>query len=87
MQVLHKCDTPACVRPDHLFLGTNDDNMADRQAKGRQSRGEKHGSAKLTAIQVAAIRQDRRHCTVVAADYGVHDRAIRSIWNGESWKE
>lgn len=44
MLVLHHCDTPLCVRPDHLFLGTPADNMADRDRKGRQARGERHGS-------------------------------------------
>lgn len=39
--VLHKCDNPKCVRPDHLFLGTTQDNTADRNAKGRQATGAK----------------------------------------------
>lgn len=43
MDVLHSCDTPPCVRRGHLFLGTNADNMADRDAKGRQARGVRHG--------------------------------------------
>ncbi len=69
--VLHRCDVRDCVRAEHLFLGTHDDNMADMRAKGRQAsgdrhgthvhadsvrRGESHGAAKLTREQVMLIR-------------------------------
>jgi hypothetical protein len=45
LQVLHHCDTPICVNPEHLFLGTNADNVADKVRKGRQSRlyGKRNG--------------------------------------------
>lgn len=43
MEVLHRCDNPRCVNPDHLFLGTKTDNMADRDRKGRVARGDNHG--------------------------------------------
>lgn len=58
--VLHSCDNRACVNPDHLFLGTHDDNMLDMVQKGRATgcplRGEEASNAKLTNDQVLAIR-------------------------------
>lgn len=67
--VLHKCDNPRCCDPEHLFLGTNADNMADKVSKGRQPsgdamrymesrhRGSKHFRTKLTEEQVIRIRE------------------------------
>lgn len=65
LQVLHKCDNPPCVNPDHLFLGTHIDNMLDRDSKGRSylvktpidNRGSRHGNSKLTEDDVRAMRQ------------------------------
>ncbi len=58
MQVLHRCDNPACCNPAHLFLGTYSDNMRDREAKGRHNApiGSRHGRATLTEDQVREIR-------------------------------
>jgi len=49
LHVLHKCDVPACINPEHLFLGTNDDNVADRVAKNRTSRGKRHAVLTVSA--------------------------------------
>jgi len=56
LDVLHSCDNPACCNPLHLSLGTQTDNNADRDAKGRQARGERCGHLKLTDVQVASMR-------------------------------
>lgn len=56
MCVLHRCDVPLCVRPDHLFLGTRGDNNRDCKQKGRNARGEKNGQALLTESDVIDIR-------------------------------
>lgn len=59
MLVLHRCDEPSCVNPDHLFLGTHADNAKDRKSKGRNGdmRGEKSSGAKLTDRDVLKIRE------------------------------
>lgn len=89
-QVLHRCDTPACVRPDHLWLGTNADNQADKLRKGRQSSvlGELCGLSKLTEPEVFAILELLERgvsLRTIAASFRVSASAIHRIKRGERW--
>jgi hypothetical protein len=72
MSVCHRCDTPQCVNPDHLFLGSQLENLRDMFAKGRHPR---HGQ-KLSPEQVRAIRADTRPYTVIAGEFGVSAAAV-----------
>lgn len=83
--VLHRCDVPSCVNPDHLFLGTRADNVADMMQKGRQPRGSRNGSAKLTPAQVLEIFASTEKQAVLAARYGVVHTAISKIKRGHKW--
>lgn len=87
LHVLHSCDNPPCFDLNHLFLGTNEDNVRDRVEKGRSAGapGERNSHAKLTAEQVAAIREDARFQYVVAAEYGVSQSTISAIQRGQTW--
>ena len=86
--VCHRCDNRACVNPDHLFLGTYADNVADQIAKGRLNppRGERQGNSKLTANDVLAIRADPRTCREIAEDYGISNPHVSDIKNMKRWK-
>ena len=88
MHVLHKCDRPNCVNPDHLFLGTHQDNMADLRKKGRAygAAGEQNFGAKLTEEQALMVMVDSRTAQVIAEDYGISKEAVDLIRNGKSWK-
>ena len=86
--VLHHCDTRLCVNPDHLFLGDNTANVADRVAKGRSAdmRGDRNSNAKLTAADALAIFDDMRPHRIVAKDYGITTTTVRGIKTRRLWK-
>ncbi len=86
--VLHKCDTPGCVNPDHLFLGTYSDNTKDCISKGRfnSPQGEDHHRAKLSESQVREIRSSTEHDTVVAKRYGISRSHAYQIKKQRKWK-
>lgn len=92
--VLHKCDVRNCVNPDHLFLGTQRDNIHDSIRKGRFSfvkapRGERNGRAKLTVSDVRAIRDahDRRgiSCCQLSRLYNMSSVAIDDVVHRRHW--
>lgn len=99
LMVCHTCDTPACVRPDHLFLGTGKDNQADAAQKGRNTRGTKrpgtgpsgrrNGNAKLDESEVALIRKsytcDRLSVRLIAKLHGISKSQVHNIVTGASW--
>lgn len=101
--VLHRCDVRACVRPDHLFLGTFADNVHDMVQKGRHDvmgsrrhpetrpKGEMHPSAKFTWEQVRDIRS--RYATsgvsklALAREFNVNYKTMWALLEGKTWKE
>ena len=93
--VMHKCDNPSCVNPDHLKAGTQRENILDKWAKGRavlptnKARGSKQGLSKLHEHDIPVIRdrisKGEPDCRI-AKDYGVDHGAIRNIRKGISWK-
>ncbi len=88
MYVLHKCDNRLCVNPHHLFLGTHQDNMDDRDAKGRgdKPKGEANNQAKLTDLDIVNIRSDSRTHTQLAHEYKVSRQNIGLIKRHKTWK-
>jgi hypothetical protein len=88
--VLHKCDRRACVNPAHLFIGSKTDNALDRDTKGRQARGSAINFAKLTDLQVAAIRAEYTgkygQRKELMARYSIGSSALWAIVNGHTWR-
>ncbi len=87
--VLHQCDNPSCVNPNHLFIGTMADNVADMIRKGRMAVGSDLPNARLTDDKIPQIRKqlaDGVHIASVAKAFGVHRRTIFDIREGVTWK-
>jgi hypothetical protein len=88
--VLHHCDNRACVRPEHLYLGTRKDNIRDMMLRKRNKipnkRGEEQGLSKLKEKDILKIRQDKRPSRSIAKAYGVAQSTIISVLHRETWK-
>lgn len=93
--VCHSCDNPACVRSEHLFLGTHIDNMNDCRSKARYDRvkrpkGEQHGNATLTEAEVLSMRREYAErpevLRVYAERYSTSIANVHSILTHKAWK-
>lgn len=86
MNVLHRCDEPTCVNPDHLFLGSHADNVADKVRKGRQLKGSKVGGSKLTEALARKIKRSKIGVNETARRMGLSPMTVSLIRNGKTWK-
>jgi len=92
ISICHKCDNPPCVRPTHLFSGTQSDNLKDAIKKGRHKApdgtGERNGSAVLTESNVLKIRANRMKESVInlAKRFSVTPEAIYAVLKYKTWK-
>lgn len=88
--VLHRCDNPLCVNPDHLFLGSMADNVADMWDKGRArqgiSRGEAHGCSKLTDALVREIKASKESGPKIAKRLNISTSTLYDVRNGKIWR-
>jgi hypothetical protein len=84
--ICHTCDHPACVNPEHLFLGTHSDNMKDMSEKGRAAQGETHVRAKLTKANVTFIRESKLTNVELGKMFGVSHATVARARKCESWK-
>ena len=88
LHVLHHCDNRLCCNPKHLFLGTVQDNMRDRNVKGREAHGEWNGMARLTNKKVRWIRRvyPKETACALATRFGVSRSTIYHVLSRESWR-
>ena len=83
--VCHRCDKRNCCRPEHLFLGTNMDNVTDMIQKGRTCKGSDRPNSKLTAHQVRVIRSLSWTQKKIAARFGISQSHVSGIKSGTYW--
>jgi hypothetical protein len=86
MCICHRCDNRKCVNPAHLFLGTSQENTADRHAKNRSARGERIGSSILREEEAREILNSKEPGAVLARRFGVSSATVSAIRKGRNWK-
>lgn len=85
--VCHRCDNPGCVNPQHLFVGTQAENLRDMRIKrrGNPPRGSRHPEARLDEALAARVRADVRSHRRIAKDYGIGKSTVGMIKAGATW--
>jgi len=86
LHVLHRCDVPLCVNPDHLFLGTDADNTRDKVSKGRHLRGTDCRNAKLSDAAVREIRSSQEGDWALGRRFGVNPSVIYQVRARKRWR-
>ncbi len=86
LYVLHKCDNPLCVNPEHLFLGTQQENSDDKFAKGRGMEGDRHRNRKIDAATADLIRKAGGTQQWIADWFGISRSQVSRIKNGVNWR-
>lgn len=86
MLALHHCDVKCCVNPDHIFIGTQQENMTDKVTKNRQAKGESHGMSKLTKEQATEAKFSGAKTSELAKKFNCSAVMIRQIRSGHYWK-
>ena len=88
MEVRHRCDTPACINPNHLELGAHADNMQDTAKRNRNRFGSRHHGAVLSESDVAQILalKGKQSQTKTAEQFGVYQSVISRIYSGKAWR-
>lgn len=87
--ICHKCDTPSCINPTHLYAGSHKDNASDMMRRGRNrgqfGKGEKSHKAKLTNEQVIEIRAANGTHREIGARFGIAHTVVTQIKNRKAW--
>lgn len=87
--ILHHCDNPKCVNPNHLYLGGNSENMRDAAQRNRIAHGVRHAYAKLNPTKVRRIRKlfkSGKNCNQIASTIGVAYATIQQVIEGQTWR-
>lgn len=91
LEVRHTCDNPSCINPEHLLIGTHQDNQDDKVSRNRQVKGTDVHTAVLSPEQVQYIREVHvsHHklygASALARQYGVHNTTINRLVNNKTW--
>ena len=88
-QANHLCNNPACINPDHLYVGSHQDNMNDKVRAGRSTQGTKSKQAKLTepeVLQMRALHAQGHTIESIGKRFGIHKATARMVIRRITWR-